>query len=193
MIRAYGLHWSRNYVYWGTQGPGGAGRMQGYEKDKKKNLIDFRYQIGVYALYYDFNLVYVGQTRSKKNPLFKRLKDHKSDHLAERWNRFSWFGTRWVTKQNELSIGAMVSSLKTTKALNVLEAVAIAIAEPRLNLRRGNWGNNAVQYFQINSNKAGGPAQREPKRSEHETDRRGRPALKETGGAFDRPPPAADP
>ena len=29
------------------------------------------------------------------------------------------------------------------------------------------------------------------KESNNETDRRGRPALKETGGAFDRPPPVA--
>jgi hypothetical protein len=32
-------------------------------------------------------------------------------------------------------------------ALNILEAIAIAVAEPRLNLQRGRWGD-AQQYFQ---------------------------------------------
>ena len=159
MIKAYGLHWSLNKVHWGTPGRGGAGQMLGYEKDNKKNLIDFRYQIGIYALYYDFNLVYVGQTRSKHNPLFNRLKDHKSDHLSERWDRFSWFGTRRVLKKNELSIIPKVPpDLSMTIALNVLEAVTIAIAEPRLNLQRGSWGDDAVQYFQIGPDDEGEPA-----------------------------------
>ena len=32
-------------------------------------------------------------------------------------------------------------------ALNMLEAVSIAIAEPRLNLQRGRWGDT-TKYFQ---------------------------------------------
>jgi hypothetical protein len=35
----------------------------------------------------------------------------------------------------------------TEVALNVLEAITIAISEPRLNLQRGRWGD-AQQYFQ---------------------------------------------
>ena len=35
----------------------------------------------------------------------------------------------------------------TEVALNILEAVAITVAEPRLNLQRGRWGD-ARQYFQ---------------------------------------------
>lgn len=31
--------------------------------------------------------------------------------------------------------------------LNIMEAIAIAIAEPRLNLQRGKWGE-ATQYYQ---------------------------------------------
>ncbi len=53
---------------------------------------------GVYALYADYELVYVGQTGAGNQRLFRRLRDHKKDHLSERWNRFSWFGTQWVTK-----------------------------------------------------------------------------------------------
>jgi hypothetical protein len=36
-------------------------------------------------------------------------------------------------------------------ALNILEAMAIAVSEPRLNLQRGRWGD-AQQYFQWQEN-----------------------------------------
>jgi len=32
--------------------------------------------------------------------------------------------------------------------LNIMEAVAIAVSEPRLNLQRGRWGE-ATQYYQV--------------------------------------------
>ena len=76
------------------------------------------------------------------------IKCHLSDHLAERWDRFSWFGTLWVTAANKLSVDAVAPPIATADALNVMEAVAIAIAEPRLNLQRGRWGS-AKQYVQI--------------------------------------------
>lgn len=159
MIRTYGLHWSSDKVHWGTQGPGGAGRLLGCERlGDRENPVDFRDQTGIYALYYDFDLVYVGQTRAGNNRLLRRLRSHLSDHLAERWNRFSWFGTRWVKKENRLSADAKAPPLETDRALNILEAVAIAIAEPRLNLQRGSWGNDAVQFFQIGPDDGGGSA-----------------------------------
>jgi hypothetical protein len=52
-----------------------------------------------------------------------------------------------VTKTNELSADAAAVSQTVAAALNVLEAVSIAIGEPRLNLQRGKWGD-ATQYFQ---------------------------------------------
>ena len=148
MIRTYGLHWSSDKVHWGRKGPGGAGRLLGYGRNRN-NPIDFRLQRGIYALYYDFDLVYIGQAGTRNSRLLARLRSHLSDHLAERWNRFSWFGTQWVTQTNRLSADADAPRLTTVEALNVLEAVAIAIAEPRLNLQRGSWGDDAEQFFQI--------------------------------------------
>jgi hypothetical protein len=110
--------------------------------------VDFREQRGVYALYADYELVYIGQTGPGKDRLLARLKSHLSDHLAERWNRFSWFGTQGVTTQHRLSTDTAPVQPDMAKALNVLEAVSIAIAEPRLNLQRGRWGE-AKQYFQV--------------------------------------------
>lgn len=69
------------------------------------------------------------------------------DHLSERWNRFSWFGTQWVKADSTLSADKATLSNSVEAALNVLEAVSIAVSEPRLNLQRGKWGD-ATKYFQ---------------------------------------------
>ncbi len=147
MIKSYGLHWAADKVFWGY--PGVSGTLQGAaSRSKSSRAVDFRNQRGIYALYADYELVYLGQTGSGDDRLFKRLKDHKKDHLTERWNRFSWFGTQWVTTSGELSADTLRTKNESMSvALNILEAVSIAIAEPRLNLQRGKWGE-ATQYFQ---------------------------------------------
>ncbi|MBF0231145.1 MAG: GIY-YIG nuclease family protein [Desulfamplus sp.] len=121
--------------------------MGAASRSAKARPVDFREQRGIYALYADYDLVYVGQTGSGSDRLFNRLKAHKSDHLSERWNRFSWFGTQWVTKTNILSSDTETLSQSVEATLNILEAVSIAISEPRLNLQRGKWGDT-TQYFQ---------------------------------------------
>lgn len=146
MIQSYGLHWHEERVVWGR--PSRSGSLLGAaSRSPKARQVDFRAQRGIYALYADYDLVYTGQTGSGNDRLFHRLKTHKSDHLSERWNRFSWFGTQWVTQQNELSTDTAAVHQTVEAALNMLEAVSIAIAEPRLNLQRGRWGDT-TQYFQ---------------------------------------------
>ena len=93
--------------------------------------------------------------------LFTRLRDHRSDHLSERWNKFSWFGALYVNEQNQLEETDTVlreytgrygnSDVQTliTSYMNVLEAVSIAVSEPKLNLQRGRWNSEQVtQYYQ---------------------------------------------
>lgn len=147
MIRSFGLFWHEDRVFWGRRNNPGA--LYGARSASSRAArVDFRDQRGIYALYADYDLVYVGQTGAKDARLFNRLKAHLDDHLSERWNRFSWFGTRWVTKTHILAADAEAAHPTTATALNVLEAVAIAVAEPRLNLQRGRWGD-AVQYLQV--------------------------------------------
>lgn len=52
-----------------------------------------------------------------------------------------------ITNTNVLSIDTEAVHPTTAVALNILEAVSVAIAEPKLNLQRGRWGE-AKQYFQ---------------------------------------------
>lgn len=146
MIRSYGLHWRIDRVAIGK--PNVRGTLLGAaSKSKRARVIDFREQRGIYVLYADYDVVYIGQTGSGNDRLFKRLKDHTKDHLAERWNRFSWFGTQRVNDTGELKADSKTSIETVEVTLNILEAVCIAIAEPRLNLQRGKWGK-ATQYFQ---------------------------------------------
>jgi hypothetical protein len=148
MIQTYGLHWTIDRVDWGKPGVGNSGTLLGAAtRSRKAKPVDFRKQRGIYALYADYELVYAGQTGASNDRLFKRLKHHRNDHLSERWNRFSWFGTQWVTKSNRLSEDTASVSQTVEAALNILEAVSIAISEPKLNLQRGRWGD-AKKYFQ---------------------------------------------
>lgn len=148
MIENFGLHWRAEKVFWGR--PNDSDTLLGARsRSRSARPVDFRYQRGIYALYADYDLVYVDQTGSAQDDrLFKRLKAHRNDHLSERWNRFSWFGTQWVTQQHALSAEAAKIAATVPAALNILEAMAIAISEPRLNLSRGRWGD-AVQFFQF--------------------------------------------
>jgi len=146
LIRSYGVHWRNDKVFWGRQNV--AGELLGAASRRKAaRAIDFKLQRGIYALYADYELVYVGQTGSGDDRLLKRLKCHNRDHLSERWNRFSWFGTQWVTRQGVLSADTAALQGDVASVLNSLEAVATAIAEPRLNLQREKWGE-ASQYYQ---------------------------------------------
>ena len=125
------------------------GTLEGYLKNaKRQSTTNFRDQRGIYVLYDDtFRIVYVGHAGRGNQCLFQRLKQHKTDHLAERWSRFSWFGTRGVTKKCEL---ADDKEFKTTliDVLNHIEAILLATAEPPLNLQRGRFGSDVQQYLQ---------------------------------------------
>jgi hypothetical protein len=148
MISSYGLHWKMDRVRWGKPGVGNSGKLLGAaSRSRRAHPIDFRGQRGIYALYAEYELVYVGQTGAGDDRLFKRLKSHRNDHLSERWNRFSWFGTQWVTQKNILSTDTASVNQTVEMALNVMEAVAIAISEPKLNLQRGHW-SKSTKYFQ---------------------------------------------
>lgn len=147
MIRTFGLHWRRDCVNWGRQNHSGT-LLGAASRSTMARQIDFREQRGIYVLYSEFETVYIGQTGGGSQRLFLRLRQHLSDHLSERWDRFSWFGTQRVTNAGLLSVDTAAVHEEISAALNILEATAIAIAEPRLNLQRGKWGQ-AKQYFQV--------------------------------------------
>ena len=150
MINTYGLFWEREEVFWGW--PGVNGTLLGADGETAGARIeDFREQRGIYALYADYELVYIGQAGGGTDDrLFKRLKSHhQKGRLVGRWNQFSWFG---INKVREMTGGLAadvieIRNLDVPTALNILEAISMEIAEPRLNRQGGKWGD-AVQYYQ---------------------------------------------
>lgn len=132
-IKNYGLMWRRDLVSWaGSRGK--KGQLLG----RRKKVIDFRKQIGVYVLYNENRLpIYVGQAgQGESDRLLVRLRTHTHDRLAERWRYFSWFGLLAVNASGRLSAWD-----KKTKAvrgtigstLDEIEGVLIAATEPPFN------------------------------------------------------------
>ena len=152
LIRTYGLYWKKDDVFWGR--PRNPGHLYCKKIGKGGSLtskppVDFREQVGFYALYNEqFQLVYFGQAgRGKSHKLFDRLKQHRNDHLAERWSLFSWFGTKLVKKNQTLGNEAAGFQGRQEVFLDQVEAVMIAVTEPPNNLQGGRFGK-AEKYIQ---------------------------------------------
>ena len=130
LIQNYGLFWRRSDVFWGRQKV--SGHLKGCPAKGVFRTVDFREQQGVYCLYDDsFRLVYVGQAGANVNQrLFVRLRQHKTDDLADRWARFSWFGIRRVTNQDRLAAEAKGKHTTSGAVLNHIEAILISASEP---------------------------------------------------------------
>jgi hypothetical protein len=148
LFTTMGLYWREDWVFWGR--PRNAGQLLGVPANNvTAPPTEFRDQMGVYVLYAEYSLVYVGQTGSGNQRLFARLKQHRKDDLAGRWNRFSWFGIRRVKKNNELSpdVGAVHPPLKTV--LDQIEGLFIHAAEPPLNGQGGRLRASVKRYIQV--------------------------------------------
>ncbi len=59
IIRSYGLHWHIDRVYWGRQNDRGT-LLGAASRSPRARPVDFRDQRGIYALYADYELVYIG-------------------------------------------------------------------------------------------------------------------------------------
>ncbi|MFA7201475.1 MAG: GIY-YIG nuclease family protein [Candidatus Paceibacterota bacterium] len=147
LIKNYGLFWKKDDVFWGKQRA--TGRLLGILAGaKRSDTVDFRNQVGIYVLYADYKIVYIGQAGNGNAKLFARLKNHSRDDLAGRWNQFSWFGLNWVTKQHKLSSDIARLFPKTLSVLNHIEAILIHASEPPLNRQGGRWGKEVQRYLQ---------------------------------------------
>ena len=122
LFNNYGLFWKRSCVHWhGTKGnPGNLlGRIA---SSKKTKPINFREQRGLYFLYNsNFDMVYVGQVGSGDNKLFSRLKNHHLEGFADRWEYFSWFGTRRVNKDGSLGVERQSAHPSISDVLDQIE------------------------------------------------------------------------
>lgn len=147
LIAAVGFFWQEAKVDWG--GPRSKGALRGVlASAKRMTPVDFADQVGIYALYSGHTLVYVGQTGKGKQALLKRLRDHRKDDLAGRWDRFSWFGVRRALKTGALSKKNAAFHPSLLDVLDQIEGILIHAAEPPLNLQRGRLRASVARYLQ---------------------------------------------
>ena len=88
-------------------------------------------------------------TRTKSQSLLKRLGQHRSDDLAERWDRFSFFGLKKVLGTNLLGQSNAMRHVKTEHLLNHIEGILIHAIEPPLNRQHGRFGKDIVRFLQV--------------------------------------------
>ena len=160
LIRSIGLFWKRENVYWNSAPRNG--RLLGVAKrEKASGEINFRDQLGVYVLYAEYDLVYVGMTGTDEYSLYKRLKAHTRNDLSDRWDRFSWFGVRRVTKAGSLAERPQKVRPSYMQAIEHMEAILIHAAEPPLNRQGGRFGESVIRYLQVRDTEKLGPTPEE--------------------------------
>jgi hypothetical protein len=130
IINAFGIYWNRNLVYWKTS-PDLLGIQQIGASD-----VNFKDQIGVYLLHDGRETIYVGQAIEQS--LGKRLKNHTTDRLGGRWDRFSWFGFFPVNDNGKLISDIKLDHITIQNLGDILEAILIESIEPRQNRKQGN-------------------------------------------------------
>lgn len=151
IIANMGLFWRRDKVRWrGNRGIGRARLAGKRQSAKKKGVVDFWKQTGIYALYADYHLVYVGQAGLSDLSCFgNRLKQHQTDDLAGRWDMFSWFGLQKVrSSDNKVGKRTKLSVSSRAHLANVLEGILIEVAEPPMNSQKGRFGRRVERYIQ---------------------------------------------
>ena len=131
IINAFGIYWNRTLVYWKPATPDLFGIQQIGAKE-----VNFKEQKGIYLLHDNRETIYVGQ--AIEQTLGKRLKDHTTDRLAGRWDRFSWFGFYPVNNDGNLNLEEQLKNFTIQHLGDVLEAILIESIEPRQNRKQGN-------------------------------------------------------
>lgn len=130
IINAFGIFWSRNLVHWKTS-PDLLGIQQIGASE-----VNFKDQIGIYLLHDSRETIYVGQAIDQT--LGQRLKNHTTDRLGGRWDRFSWFGFYPVNENGKLKSDIKFNDLSVQNLGDIFEAILIESIEPRQNRKQGN-------------------------------------------------------
>lgn len=155
LVTSFGLFWRADEIEW-FPGKGNRNdfKLLGRIGKNRPSLrvADFRRQQGIYILFDQYGPAYVGLAKGDR--LGARLHDHHGDHLAGKWDRFSWFGFNPVGPTAD---GHGVLSLNeprrdvtdnTSTTIGDLEALLIAAMGPKLNQQKMRF-ENAVRWEQV--------------------------------------------
>jgi len=139
LINALGMYWSRGKIDWSPGTPRLLGRQ-----NASSQVVDLSDQRGVYLLYDRSEVIYVGRATDQGMGL--RLRQHISDRLAGRWDRFSWFGVYGVSESGGLDKSD--PTYDRTLLIATMEALLIESVEPSQNRQRGA-EFRAVEFLQV--------------------------------------------
>lgn len=151
LIGAYGTFWDRGLVDWHQHGWRLLGR-QGVQRGTIK-VADFRKARGVYVLYSDSGIYYVGLA-SGAGGIGSRLKDHLTDDHRDAWSRFSWFAFDSPSESEMYPDGVIKheewSSVEGTDVVIIreLEALLLAVTSPPGNVQRTRFQHGA-EWLQV--------------------------------------------
>ena len=142
LITAYGRFWDRNLFQTNKNHLYGSNI-----KTKNADVYDFHECGGIYLLHKGYNVTYVGQAEK----LSKRLEDHTTDHLRNRWDNFSWFCIDSIDNETNEN----TKSMSNEAILDTLEALLIETLGPERNKKVGNdfedkefEQNTAIEYIE---------------------------------------------
>jgi predicted GIY-YIG superfamily endonuclease len=130
IVNSFGLYWNRNKVHWKTTPD-----LLGIQQIGATN-VNFKNQIGIYLLHDSRETIYVGQAIEQS--LGQRLRNHTTDRLSGRWDRFSWFGFFPVNDKGSLNKDLNFDDITIQDFGDILEAILIESIEPRQNRKQGN-------------------------------------------------------
>ena len=140
IIKAFGKRWQRDKIDWSKTEPSLVGRQM-----SKSQFVDFKTVRGVYMLFRDYDMIYVGV--AVKESIAKRLKHHTKDKHSTCWNQFSWFSFDGVN-QNGTIRKVNTFSVGIDDVAKAVEAIVIEGAEPHRNTRGGDYLNGR-EYTQL--------------------------------------------
>lgn len=133
-------------VNWGDVGAGNNGKLIGLTTYRKKKIeVDVFAGTGVYVLYNDYKMIYVGKT----DKLGSRLRNHLTNRMEGRWDSFSFYLVNKVNMVSEsLAASPKQKQVKSSEICSTLEALLIDLANPPLNRKRESIPG-AVQLEQL--------------------------------------------
>lgn len=143
LIRAYGLYWVRDAVKWDSKprrlpGLRMNAKVTARNSVEKKRHVDVWTQRGVYALYSDGKLMYVGLADSVEGIGDRLYSHHTKPRLTGRWDAFSWFGINgFDTTGNLVEVPSITTSPKAL--IRALELIVILTADPLMNRASGKF------------------------------------------------------
>lgn len=146
------MFWDRSLVDWKAHNwrlLGRRGRNSGTIK-----IADFRRARGIYVLYSDTGIYYVGLA-SSAGGIGGRLKDHTKDTHERAWTRFSWFAFDGHSEVEKYSDGVLkhepIESVQAGDKVVIreLEALLQAVTSPPGNANRTRFLEAGPEWHQV--------------------------------------------